>query len=127
LEFHVRTLGLLNILLGAFSGVGGLILFMLFSTQAMLGSYGQVAGHIFTAWVLLMLVLAIPSIVLGVGLLHFRPWARSIGTVVAILELLSFPIGTMVGLYALWVLLTRETDPLFSRRYAPPRDYPPLK
>jgi len=73
LEFHVRTLGLLHILLGAFSGVGALTLFMLFSTPAMRGAYGPVAGYLFTAWVVVMLALAIPSIVLGIGLLHFRP------------------------------------------------------
>ena len=49
------------------------------------------------------------------------------GTVVAMLELLSVAMGTLLGLYALWVLLTRETDPLFSQRYMPQQDHPPLR
>jgi len=38
-------------------------------------------------------------------------------TRIAIVELLNFPLGTVLGVYALWVLLSPETDPLFSPRF----------
>jgi hypothetical protein len=59
----------------------------------------------------------IPAIALGIGLLNLRPWALSIGTIIAILELLNFPIGTALGIYALWVLMSPEADPLFNPRF----------
>jgi hypothetical protein len=65
----------------------------------------------------LLLILMVPTIALGVGLLNYRVWARSIGTVIAIIELLNFPLGTVLGVYALWVLMSPETDPLFSPRF----------
>ncbi len=117
MEAHVKALALLYILVGAFSGVTGLILLAVFAGPAMNASFGPLAGTILTGWIVLMLILAIPSIVLGVGLLHRRPWARTTGMVIAILELLNFPVGTVLGGYTLWVLLTPETDPLFTRRY----------
>jgi len=74
-------------------------------------------GFMVTGWMWLLLILAVPAIVLGIGLLYTRPWSRSIGTVIAILELMNFPIGTVIGIYALWVLMSADTDPLFSPRF----------
>jgi hypothetical protein len=83
----------------------------------MASSYGPLIGYSVTGWMMLLLILMLPTIALGAGLLNYRPWARSIGTVIAIIELLNFPVGTVLGVYALWVLLSPETDPLFSPRF----------
>ena len=40
------------------------------------------------------------------------------------LNILNLPVGSILGCYGLWVLLTPETDPLFS---APPPDRRPKK
>lgn len=117
MEAHVKTLGLLTILMGGFGGLAGLIFFGLFAGPSAAAAYGPVIGYVVTGWMLLMLILAIPAILIGIGLLSFRPWARSVGTVVAILELLNFPLGTLLGVYALWVLMSAEADPLFSPRF----------
>ena len=95
----------------------GIIFFFFLAGPASVASYGPYAGYAISGLMLLMLILTIPKIAVGFGLLRFRPWARSIGTVIAILELLNFPIGTALGIYALWVLLATETDPLFSPRF----------
>ena len=39
------------------------------------------------------------------GLFERAPWARLLVLVVAILSLLHFPLGTILGIYTLWVLL----------------------
>lgn len=49
----------------------------------------------------------------GIGLLSFQPWARYLVIVVAALGCLNIPIGTLKGVYSLWVLLQDETIKLF--------------
>jgi hypothetical protein len=61
-----------------------------------------------------MLLTSIPGLVAGWGLLKFRPWARILGIVVSILGLLVIPIGTIIGIYGLWVLLNKDTERLFG-------------
>ena len=117
MESHVKILGVLCILVGGFGGLASIVFFGLFPGPAASAAYGPVIGYLAMGWMLLMLVLMIPAIALGVGLLNLRPWARSIGTIIAILELLNFPIGTALGIYALWVLMSPETDPLFNPRF----------
>ncbi len=117
MESHVKFLALLNILVGGFGGLAATIFFLLFAGPTTVSSYGPLIGFVITGWMWLMLLLAVPAIVLGIGLLNFRPWTRSIGTVIAILEILNFPLGTAIGIYALWVLMSPETDPLFSPRF----------
>lgn len=116
MESHVKFLGLMHILVGAFGGLASFVFFGLFAGPATVAAYGPLISYTITGWMALLLILMIPTIALGIGLLNYRPWARSIGTVIAILELLNFPIGTVLGVYALWVLLSPETDPLFSPR-----------
>jgi len=35
--------------------------------------------------------------------------------ILSVIHLLSIPFGTALGIYGLWVLLQRETEPLFRR------------
>jgi len=117
LENHIKVLGLLFILAGGFGGIASLVFFFLFAGPASVSAYGPLIGFMVTGWMWLLLILAVPAIVLGIGLLYMRPWSRSIGTVIAILEWMNFPIGTGIGIYALWVLMSADTDPLFSPRF----------
>ncbi len=52
----------------------------------------------------------------GIGLLSFRPWARYLVIVVAALGCLNIPIGTLKGVYSLWVLLQDDTIKLFENK-----------
>ena len=117
MENHVKVLGLSFILAGGFGGIASLMFFLLFAGPASVSAYGPLIGFMVTGWMWLLLILAVPAIVLGIGLLYMRPWSRPIGTVIAILELMNFPIGTIIGTYALWVLMSEDTDPLFSPRF----------
>ena len=49
----------------------------------------------------------------GIGLLSFQPWARYLIMIVAAIGCLNIPIGTLKGVYSLWVLLQDETLLLF--------------
>jgi ABC-type Fe3+ transport system permease subunit len=64
----------------------------------------------------ILLMLSIPGIVAGIGLLYYKPWARILTIVLCALGLLNFPLGTGLGVYGLWVLLSPETTRLFEGR-----------
>ncbi len=117
MEVHVKVLGLLYILAGGFGGLASLVFFLLMAGPTSAAGYGPIGRYMITGWMVLMLLLAIPSIVVGIGLMRFQRWARALATIVAILQLLNFPLGTALGIYALWVLLSAEADPLFSPRF----------
>jgi len=52
--------------------------------------------------------------VAGYGLLKYKSWARILAIILAILNLVLFPIGTLIGVYTLWVMLNGETKALFE-------------
>ena len=52
----------------------------------------------------------------GIGLLSYFPWARYLIIVVAALGCLNIPIGTLKGVYSLWVLLQDDTVKLFEKK-----------
>lgn len=71
----------------------------------LLVSFGMTMGSV---------IFCIPGIGVGFGLLRFRSWARVLGLVLGVLNLANFPLGTVVGIYALISLLTPEASILFG-------------
>jgi hypothetical protein len=59
-------------------------------------------------------ILCVPNIIVGWGLLKRKPWSRIAGLVLGCLGLLSFPFGTALGIYSLWVLTKPEAQRLLS-------------
>ena len=57
---------------------------------------------------------SLPSVVTGIGLLYFKPWARILGIVLSAIALLGFPWVTLLGIYGLWVLFNKDTERLFA-------------
>jgi hypothetical protein len=51
----------------------------------------------------------------GIGLLVYKPWARYLVIVIATLGCVNIPIGTIKGVYTIWVLIQDETIELFSK------------
>ena len=62
----------------------------------------------------LMLLTSLPGLIAGIGLIRFKPWSRMLAMVIAVFTLFSFPIGTALGIYALWILLSNESIELFE-------------
>ena len=121
---HVKVLGVLFLVL---SGLGLLVgVFLLIAVGGAAGLVGATApaedaalalpiiGITGTALAVMILVLSLPGVLAGWGLLKYRPWARVLAIVLAALNLLNFPFGTLLGIYALWVLLSKDTERLFA-------------
>ena len=49
----------------------------------------------------------------GVAVRRQRPWGRAVAVVFGVLDLALLPLGTALGLYALWVLLHDEVRSRF--------------
>lgn len=125
MQQHVKILAILNIVLGGLGVLAGLLAMLFFGGLASYvgmaehGDDGIVAGGVLgLVGVIVMIVVlcvSLPSLIAGIGLLTFQPWARILTIVISALELPAFPIHTMLGIYGLWVLLSNEGTALFSQ------------
>jgi len=55
----------------------------------------------------------------GYGLLKYKSWARILAIILAILNLILFPIGTALGIYTLVIMFNEETKTLFRGESTP--------
>lgn len=119
---HLRTLGILWIVVSlmrllpalgllAFSHMGRMDLSFPFVPQQfrflmmpMLGGLG-----------VFLSATAVIGLAAGWGLLDRRSWARVLAIVIGCLSLLSFPFGTALGIYTLWVLASAGADVEYGR------------
>ncbi len=67
-----------------------------------------------------LLLLSAPSIIGGWGLIKGKSWSRVLMIVISALHLLSFPLGTALGIYGLWVLLNEQSRQLLGGGGSPP-------
>ena len=121
---HVKILGILHIVFGALGILAALFLLLLFGGLAGIAGAAAdletdraaamgVLGVIGIVLFFVLLVLSLPGLIAGIGLLKFRPWARILGIIISALDLIHVPFGTALGVYGLWVLLSNETEAMF--------------
>ncbi len=118
---HVKVIAWLHIIYGLFTVCiallvfGGMVVGSMFSGSML----GMIGGGILGSFLGLFLgARGALGIVAGWGLLTLRPWARILTIVLAILGLFSFPFGTILSVYTLWVLFSNEGAALFDGRTA---------
>lgn len=61
-----------------------------------------------------LVVFFIFSLIVGVGMLQGKQWARSSGIIHAIIGLVSFPVGTVIGTLIIFYLGTPEISDYFN-------------
>lgn len=101
------ALGLLGACCGAGTIAGGGLISGDETAILATGITGGVVG-------LLLLVSSALNLIAGIGVLNYKQWGRIFALVLAVLNLLAFPIGTALGVYTLWALLSGDTEELFS-------------
>ena len=117
MEKHITLVAVINI---AFGFLGIFLAFFLFVVLIGAGIISQdpdamrVTSIVGVAIAFFLLLTSIPEIIGGFGLLKRKPWARILVLIIAVLDLLIIPIGTLIGIYELWVLLQEETIKLFA-------------
>lgn len=132
METHVKAVGWLHIIYGAFGIVIGFFIFFV------LGSFSAIFGMqapdpqaamivpsviMFVAMIIsgFLLICSIPGIIAGWGLLNGANWARILAIILSVLYIpFQIPIGSILGIYSLVVLLTPEATRYFEQPSAPP-------
>ncbi|HYZ85198.1 MAG TPA: hypothetical protein VE621_12375 [Bryobacteraceae bacterium] len=117
MDQHVRTLGVLNVIYG--------IVGLLVSAGFLIGQgnlhniYEAFNDEVFAllgvTYVITHLVVGIPCALFGYLVMKHYPPARIGLIVTSALNILVVPLGTILGAYGLWVLMTPEVEPLFAR------------
>jgi hypothetical protein len=117
LDKHVTFVAVINI---AFGFLGIFLAFFLFVVLIGAGIISQdpeamkITSIVGIAIAFFLLMKSIPEVIGGFGLMKRKPWARILVLIIACLDLLIIPIGTLIGIYELWVLLSEETVKIFA-------------
>jgi hypothetical protein len=118
MDTHIKVLGWLYIVLGILGILGAVIVFLAVFGGGLISGDRQaiaITGIVATVISVIVLLLSLPGVIVGAGLLRYRPWARVLALVLGILNLPGFPVGTILGAYSLWVLLSDEGAQYFEQ------------
>ena len=117
MERHINVVAALQIGYSILGLAIGVILFTLFH---FIGDFVDeheaefVLSIIANILITMFAILSIPGIIAGIGLFKRKEWARILTLILSVLHLLSFPIGTAVGVYSIWALVQPENVEAFK-------------
>lgn len=117
MERHIRILGIIYIAFGALGILAALLLFVGVTGEGLLSENREtilITASAATAVAILLASISTLAIIGGMGLLQRRSWARVLVIVLGCFYLLSFPLGTAVGIYTLWALTKQEARAALS-------------
>ncbi len=114
---HLTLLGAFLIAHSALSLLVAMIIFISIAGGGLLS--GDMTAIAITSTVAAVIggffiLLALPGLIAGIGLLYGKKWARILGLLVCILSLLNIPLGTALGIYGIYVLTRDETAALLT-------------
>lgn len=118
-EEHNKTLATLHFVYGAVHGLTLLALVLLILVIEMaaplpfsLSSFWlAMAAAVFVA---LFLGVGLLPLIVGYGLAKRRKWAKSVGTILAVVSLANIPIGTALGIYTVKFFRSEEGTKLYG-------------
>ena len=118
MENHVKAVGIIHIAFSVMGIIAAIIVFTVLNIVAKMPDVEeeamrvlQIVGMI-VPW--FIIVLSLPGVIGGIGLLKQQNWARILILIKAFLDLVSFPLGTAVGIYSIWVLFDKRTTKIFA-------------
>ncbi len=120
MDQHVTVLSILYIGCGALFLCGAGIVFVAVVGGGLLSGEPDaiwITSGVGTAIACFLAALGAPGILGGIGLLKRAEWARILVLVLGFLNLINFPLGTLLGIYTIWALMRDEATEYF-RTYA---------
>lgn len=112
---HVTLIGVLHLV---FSGMGIVLsLLVLFAVALGLAEGGipEIGVLAVVVGCSFLVLFQIPGILVGVGLLARKDWARKAGLLLGACYLILIPIGTIFGIYAIYMLERPYVRTFFQR------------
>ncbi len=117
MEKHIKLLGTLYIIFGSFFLVGAIIFYLLITTAGVISGEDTaifVTGLVGIVISSFLVLVSIPGIIGGIGLLKYKPWAKVLLLIIGIINLINFPLGTLLGIYTIWVLMNSQTEKILA-------------
>ncbi len=110
---HIKVLGLLYLIWGGLGLLAVVAVLVIFGATGVIASFedpgaGVALGIIGSIAVIITLVVSLPNLLAGWGLIAYKPWSRILTIILSIIHLFGFPLGTALGIYGLWVLFQPE-------------------
>jgi hypothetical protein len=113
---HAKLLGVLWIAYSLYLAIGAVTLYLLAHTIFAVPRGNAGFLHpLFIALAFLLWGKAVAGLVTGIGLCQRERWARVLALVVGVIALVNIPIGTALGIYTLWVLLSPAAEAEYQR------------
>ncbi|MEP6961810.1 MAG: zinc ribbon domain-containing protein [Acidobacteriota bacterium] len=107
---HVRMLGILWLAYAAVHISPALAILMFFDQRFFPPDMPPFVFNFFPMIGGLLLFTGVSAGLVGMGLLMRQSWARVAALVVAAVNLIAIPFGTVLGIYTLWALLPAEHE-----------------
>jgi hypothetical protein len=117
MQKHVTLLGALFIAYHVIGLIVGTVIMVLLSSIGVLTHDPQAMAILSAVGVgigTFLIVLSIPGLIAGIGLLRGQRWSRILALIIGALDLLDIPLGTALGVYCFWVLLQDDTLEVFD-------------
>ncbi len=117
---HQKILGAIFIAYGVINLIGGITLLATMNIVDIFVDEPEVIQvvAIFSRLIGGLLVASsIPAIIAGIGSLQEKNWSRNLSLVVGIIYLLFIPIGTLIGIYTIWLTsqtVIKEKQPVYA-------------
>ena len=113
METHRRVLGILYIISGSLHILGWIFVSTLLTILfPVIFENANIQQEWVLVWILpfikliaviAIILFSIPSIIGGWGILHGKKWSLTLILLLGCFKLFSFPIGTALGVYTIWV------------------------
>jgi hypothetical protein len=130
MEKHIKLVAILNIVYRGFITIGSIVLFILAAVFGRIMEFLERRGElhpsdfpseildiipvIFVVIGIVMLLISLVAVIGSIGVLKRQEWGRITLLVVSFFNLIHVPLGTVLGVYSLWVLLNDEIIRIFN-------------
>ncbi len=117
MQKNINTVAALQIGLSIFNL---LIAFLIFTVLKVVGGFlddssgSSIVSLIADILAIVFIVISLPGIFAGMGLYKRKEWARILTIILSVIELFSFPFGTAIGIFSIWVMIQDETVVAFN-------------
>jgi hypothetical protein len=128
MEYFLRIVGKLYVIAGALAIVFAACVFAFTDAwpalMNVLGSASNIRNYpmstLFLAFLAFhALIVAVPTLVSGWGILKQQEWSRDLAVVSSVLQLAGVPLGTALGVFSLWALFVNASGSYFHQEKPP--------
>lgn len=117
MENHVKVVAVLYLVLSILGLIAAFAIYFVLNVVGQITDDQQastILSIISNVITTVIVISAIPGIIGAWGLLKHKEWARILVIILSIINLLNFPFGTALGIYAIWALVQPESLALFN-------------